>query len=155
MRIQSILVICTGNICRSPMGERILQRHIQAIAVSSAGTHGLSGQPAEPQAIAVAAAHGVSLDNHVARMLTTAMLKQHDLILAMEQAHINHISQIAPEIRGKTLLFGQWLEKQEIPDPYGQHGEAFEYVFRLLDAASREWAKRLKVKELRTCRRTH
>jgi protein-tyrosine phosphatase len=134
------------------MGEGILQRQIPEIAIGSAGTSGLTGQGVYAQALEVAAAHGISLDNHVARAVTVPMLKQYDLILAMEQAHINRISQIAPEVRGKVLLYGKWLGGQEIPDPYGQSRDAFEYVFRLLGEASQEWASRLTIKGLRTCR---
>ena len=50
---------------------------------------------------------------------------------------------MAPESRGKSLLFGQWLEPQDIPDPYRKSREAFEYVFGLLGKASQEWARRL------------
>ena len=62
-----------------------------------------------------------------------------DLILVMEPEHLRFIPAMAPEIRGKSLLFfGQWLEPQEIPDPYRQSREAFEYVFGLLGKASQE-----------------
>ena len=60
-----------------------------------------------------------------------------------EPEHLRFIAAMAPEIRGKSLLFGQWLEPQEIPDPYRQSREAFEYVFGLLGKASQEWARRL------------
>ena len=152
MRIHSILVICTGNICRSPMGEGLLRRQLPELSIGSAGTFGLTGQGVHAQALEVATAHGISLGNHVARVVTAPMLKEHDLILAMEQAQINRISQMAPEVRGKVLLYGKWLGEQEIPDPFGQSRDAFEYVFRLLGEASQEWASRLKVKGLLTCR---
>ena len=116
------------------------------------GTFGLTGQRVHAQALEVATAHGISLSDHIARAVTAPMLKEHDLILAMEQAQINRISQMAPEVRGKVLLYGKWLGEQEIPDPYGQSRDAFEYVFRLLGEASQEWANRLTVKGLLTCR---
>lgn len=151
--IHSILVVCTGNICRSPIGERMLQQQLPALQVSSAGICALVGQPADAQARRAAAMHGVTLEDHIARQLTAPMMRQSDLILAMESEQINRISLIAPEVRGKALLFGHWLGKQEIPDPYGKSVDAFEYVFRLLGEASQEWAKRLSVKGLSTCRR--
>lgn len=151
--IHSILVVCTGNICRSPMGERLLQQQLPALQVSSAGICGLVGQPADILAQSVAELHGVVLKDHIGRLLTVPMMRQSDLILAMESEQINRISLIAPEVRGKALLFGQWMGRQEIPDPYGKSMDAFEYVFRLLGEASQEWAKRLTVKGLRTCRR--
>lgn len=83
------------------------------------------------------------LDGHVARRLTRNLMQGSDLILVMEPEHLRFIAAMAPEIRGKSLLFGQWLEPQEIPDPYRQSREAFEYVFGLLGKASQEWARRL------------
>lgn len=65
------------------------------------------------------------------------------LITVMEPEHLRFIAAMAPESRGKSLLFGQWLEPQDIPDPYRKSREAFEYVFGLLGKASREWARRL------------
>ncbi len=60
-----------------------------------------------------------------------------------KKKHIDAISQIAPEARGKTMLFGQWLGGIEIPDPYRQSQEAFEHVYQLIDKAASEWAKKL------------
>ncbi|MCU6683015.1 protein tyrosine phosphatase [Leclercia sp. 29361] len=151
--IQSILVVCTGNICRSPLGERLLQQQLPALSIASAGICGLAGHPADRHAQQIAAMYGLSLADHVARPLTAAMMREYDLILAMESGQINRISLIAPEARGKALLYGQWLREQEIPDPYGKGMEAFEYVFRLLGEASQEWTNRLTVKGLRSCRR--
>lgn len=151
--IRSILVVCTGNICRSPIGERLLQQKLPALTITSAGTCAVTGHPVDVHAQKVAALHGLSLEDHRARQLTAEMMQQCDLILAMESEQINRISLIAPEMRGKALLFGLWVKEQEIPDPYGKSMEAFEYVYRLLGEASQEWAVRLKVKGLRTCRR--
>lgn len=143
MIIQSILVVCTGNICRSPTGERLLQKHLPVIRIESAGIYGLEGQAADSRAADMIRQYGVSLQGHVARQLTHTMLRQSDLILAMESGQINHISAMAPEIRGKSLLFGRWLDNKEIPDPYCKSQDAFEYVFDLLVRASQEWARRL------------
>ncbi|WP_414164280.1 protein tyrosine phosphatase [Superficieibacter sp. BNK-5] len=143
LMFSSILVICTGNICRSPTGERLLRHTLPDMKVDSAGTFGLSGQPADATAIEIAAAHGVSLEGHIARKLTPAMARDYDLILVMEPAHIEQVTAIAPEVRGKTMLFGQWAGKKEIPDPYRKSHEAFEHVYGLLEQASKEWAVRL------------
>lgn len=140
----SILVICTGNICRSPTGERLLRKIIPDMKIDSAGTYGLSGHPADVMAAEAAAAHGLSLDNHLARKLTPAMAREYDLIMVMEPEHIEQVTAIAPEVRGKTMLFGQWLGKKEIPDPYRKSPEAFEHIYRLLEQSSQEWAKRLR-----------
>lgn len=143
MMIQSILVVCTGNICRSPMGARLLQACVPAIRVESAGIFGIDGHAADARALEICLQHGVSLKGHAARRLTLPMMRQSDLILAMETEQLNRISAMAPEVRGKSLLFGRWLDVQEIPDPYCKSQEAFEYVFSLLVGASQEWARRL------------
>ncbi|WP_320727699.1 protein tyrosine phosphatase [Enterobacter sp. 118C5] len=140
----SILVVCTGNICRSPIGERLLRQQLPDAQVTSAGIFGLEGRPADAAARAVALRHGVSLEGHVARKVTRFLLQKSDLILVMEPEHLRFIASIAPENRGKSLLFGQWLETKDIPDPYRKSREAFEYVFEQLGKASQEWARRLR-----------
>lgn len=140
----SILVVCTGNICRSPIGERLLRQQLPDAQVTSAGIFGLEGRPADANAKAVALRHGVSLEGHVARKVTRFLLQKSDLILVMEPEHLRFIASVAPENRGKSLLFGQWLETKDIPDPYRKSREAFEYVFEQLGKASQEWARRLR-----------
>ena len=139
----SILVVCTGNICRSPMGERLLRQQLPGRQVTSAGIFDLEGCPADAAAQAVAWRHGISLEGHVARKVTRSLLQKSDLILVMEPKHLRFIATMAPENRGKSLLFGQWLETKDIPDPYHKSREAFEYVFNQLGKASQEWARRL------------
>ncbi|EFC1352676.1 protein-tyrosine-phosphatase Etp [Escherichia coli] len=143
LKFNSILVVCTGNICRSPIGERLLRKRLPGVKVKSAGVHGLVKHPADTVAAEVAANHGVSLDGHAGRKLTAEMVRNYDLILAMESEHIAQVTAIAPEVRGKTMLFGQWLEQKEIPDPYRKSQDAFEYVYGMLERASQEWAERL------------
>jgi len=130
LTFNAILVICTGNICRSPIGERLLRRLLPAARVDS-------------QATEIAAERGTLLEGHVARRLTPAMVRDYDLILAMELEHIEQVTAIAPEARGKMMLFGHWTGRKEIPDPYRKNRDAFEYVYGLLEQASLEWAKRL------------
>lgn len=140
---QSVLVVCTGNICRSPVGERLLRKLLPEKTIDSAGTYGLTDEPADAVAAEVALKHGLSLDGHRGRKLTSAMARQYDLILVMEASHIEEVTRIAPEARGKVMLYGQWLGKKEVPDPYKKSHEAHEHVYGLLDQASQEWARRL------------
>ena len=133
LTFNAILVICTGNICRSPIGERLLRRLLPAARVDSAGTCGLEGSTADSQATEIAAERGTLLEGHVARRLTPAMVRDYDLILAMELEHIEQV----------TAIFGHWTGRKEIPDPYRKNRDAFEYVYGLLEQASLEWAKRL------------
>ena len=143
MRFDSILVVCVGNICRSPTAERLLKQALPHKTISSAGISALAGHAADDTATAVADQNGVSLEGHVARQLTREMCQQHDLILVMEQKHMEAVSRIAPEVRGKTMLYGHWI-KRDIPDPYRQSREAFEFTYDLLADATQAWAQRLK-----------
>lgn len=73
---------------------------------------------ADAQAKKIAKMNGLSLEGHLGRQLTPAMARQYDLILVMERIHLEQIGRIAPEVRGKTMLFGHWLNQKDIPDPY-------------------------------------
>lgn len=61
----------------------------------------------------------------------------------MEVSHLEQVSRIAPEVRGKTMLFGHWLNGKEIPDPYRKSDEAFNSVYQLIELASQSWAAKL------------
>ena len=61
----------------------------------------------------------------------------------MEHSHLEQVSRIAPEVRGKTMLFGHWLGGKEIPDPYRKSDEAFDSVYQLIDLASQHWVAKL------------
>lgn len=142
-----ILVVCVGNICRSPTGEYLLKQYLPEKTINSAGIatekSGLSGKPADKAANNVATENGCCLDTHRARQLTREMCSTYDLILAMEKGHIEAITQIAPEARGKTMLFGQWIGQKDIPDPYRQSKEAFDHAFQLIESAAKAWSNKL------------
>jgi len=138
-----ILVVCVGNICRSPSGEYLLKSLLPDKKIASAGVGALVGKPADKQACLIAETHGISLEGHQARQLTAELCHDFDLILVMEQKHIGAVTEIAPEARGKTMLFGHWLDKQDIPDPYRQSKEAFEHAYRLIEKSAAAWAKKL------------
>lgn len=139
----SILVVCTGNICRSPIGERLLRSKLPEKKIDSAGIGALVDHAADESSIFVAEKHGLSLDGHKAQQLTKSLLSSYDLILVMDKSHIDYIDRLAPEMRGKTMLYGHWLGGKEIPDPYRKSPDAFDFVWRLLDQASETWVKRL------------
>ena len=100
-----MLVVCVGNICRSPLGERALAARLDGVTVSSAGLGALVDSEADPDAARAAAELGISLDNHRARQWTGAIGAAHDLILVMEpeqrrsivQAHL--LSRDGPSFR--------------------------------------------------------
>jgi len=139
----SILVVCTGNICRSPTGERLLRQLLPNKKVDSAGTGALKGHAADATACSVAEKHNLSLADHQGQQFTRQLAQQYDLILVMEKHHQEEVSTIAPEARGKTMLFAHWLNGKAIPDPYRQSQEAFEHVYQLIEQAAEAWATKL------------
>lgn len=143
---QNILIVCVGNICRSPAAEAMLSHRLQGkgLTISSAGIGALVGNPMDKTAHEVLTEHGLEHSAHRARQVDSDMLHQADLILAMEQSHIQHIRQMAPEVHGKTFLIGKWLDDMQIPDPFRQSKPAFEHVHSLLTQSVESWLTYLK-----------
>jgi protein-tyrosine phosphatase len=90
--------------------------------------------------MAVAEQNGLSLEQHSGAQLTKELCREYSLILVMERKHIDGVCRLAPEVRGKTMLFAHWLAQKDIPDPYGKSTEAFEFVYRQLDESAKKWA---------------
>ncbi|HDV6331702.1 TPA: protein tyrosine phosphatase [Klebsiella michiganensis] len=143
LMFDSILVVCTGNICRSPIGERILRKKLPNKRIDSAGTGALVDHIADASAIKVAGEHGLSLQGHKGRQFNSNIARDYDLILVMEKTHLEQIGKIAPEARGKTMLFGHWINKRDIPDPYRKSEEAFISVYNLIEQAANGWVEKL------------
>ncbi|HHH89457.1 MAG TPA: low molecular weight phosphotyrosine protein phosphatase [Aliiroseovarius sp.] len=139
----SVLVVCVGNICRSPVGERLLARLCPDIQVASAGIHALTGHAADETAARIAAADGLSLDGHVARQFTAELAAPFDLILVMEEGHRREIHRMAPHLVGRTLLMTHWSGKAPVPDPFRKSDEFHRQVFSILKQASHSWASKL------------
>ena len=140
--ISSILVVCVGNVCRSPVGERLLASALEdrGIKVSSAGLGALVGEGADTRSAEIAARAGLSLDRHIARQFTPALGRENDLILGMEPGHRSAIARQAPELSGRCLLFDQWTGARGIADPYRKSVEFHERVFSALKEASEAWS---------------
>jgi low molecular weight protein-tyrosine phosphatase len=107
--MSSILVVCSGNICRSPIAEGLLRHAMQARpdldipAISSAGTIAMDGAPATREAVAAAGEHGVDIARHAARRLTDPMITGADLLLCMAAEHREEIEARVPAARDRTF----------------------------------------------------
>lgn len=139
----SILVVCVGNICRSPIGAALLQQALPGKTISSAGVGALVGHPADPLSIELLAERGLDLSAHSARQLTPSLIRSADLILVMEMGHKKAVDAIDPSGRGKVYRWGEWGDF-DIPDPYQRPREAFEEALVLLDRGLADWLPKLK-----------
>ncbi len=119
-------MVCTGNICRSPMAAGLLRHRLPPalqgrVVVNSAGTHALHGHQAEPLAVKTMAAAGIDIRDHRARHITREMVRRADLILTMEQAHLETIQQMLGWNKDNAQLlmnFNPLADRPEIDDPY-------------------------------------
>jgi protein-tyrosine phosphatase len=104
-----VLIVCTGNTCRSPMGEAILRSVLPDdlaghVTVSSAGSGAGEGSPAAAYAIQTASARGLDLSKHRSRPLTAALIREADLVLGMEAAHVSAARSLAPDSADRIRL---------------------------------------------------
>jgi protein-tyrosine phosphatase len=145
----SILVVCAGNICRSPTAEYLFIDKLKdnlansPVNISSAGLTALVGKSAEATATSIALTKNIDMSAHKGRQLSSALIAENDLILVMEQRHLSDLLGQYPQARGKTFLLGKWIDDTEIPDPYRQSHEAFDHVYQLIDRACSAWTKYL------------
>jgi protein-tyrosine phosphatase len=143
--VKKILIVCIGNICRSPTAESLMRDALaQAdIEVVSAGLAALVDSPIEASAQAVLVEQGHLPMDHKAVQLTSQAVNRADLILVMENRHIAGVLNVAPEARGKVFLLGKWQDDREISDPYRQGKPAFVHAYALITEAVHAWAQRL------------
>lgn len=141
--ISSVLVVCVGNICRSPVGAGLLAQACPNLRVESAGIAALVDHKADQDAASIAWENGVSLEQHTARQFTDNMAAEFDLILVLEKGHMQVTAQQAPTSSGKTMLFGQWIGQADIADPYRKSREFHIGVFEQLQQASTLWTAKL------------
>jgi protein-tyrosine phosphatase len=126
--IERILVLCIGNICRSPIAEGLLGCAWPDKTIVSAGLGALVGQPAEPFSVQLMAEQGIDIGAHRAQSVTSALVRSADLILTMDLAQKRHIEQTYPTARGKVFRLGE----ADIPDPYRQNMAVFRQTYHLL-----------------------
>lgn len=149
-RMYRILIVCTGNTCRSPMAQGLLQKMLvesglEDVDVSSAGIGTLDGYPATSFAVKAAAEKQVDISHHHSTRLTTKLVEQADLILVMADEHHDYLSQMEAS-RGKLYMFKGFPEEghadflHSVKDPVG--GSLEEYR-RTIDELERELKRML------------
>jgi low molecular weight protein-tyrosine phosphatase len=154
--INSILFVCLGNICRSPLAEGILrtvlaERGLQASTrLDSAGTGGWhAGELPDRRSIAIAASHGVDITSQRARKVLAGDFARFDLILGMDRSNVRDLRSLAPAAtRGKVHLYLEFArgDARDVPDPYYDGPEGFASVYRMIRDASDALASRLEAR---------
>ncbi len=138
-----ILMVCLGNICRSPLAEGILKHKAREQGldwtVDSAGTSAWHlGEPPDPRSVAVAQENGIDITDQRARQIRKADLEEFDLILAMDESNYRDILRLAPAAHSsKVKMIRNFVEPGAnlgVPDPYWDDN-GFDRVFLMLDRA--------------------
>ncbi len=144
--MKNILMVCVGNICRSPIAEGLLKDYAQKrdlpLQVSSAGLAAMLGRPADPNSIAIMQQRGIDIGRHQPRQLTFEMLQSANLVLVMEEWHQREIAEQFPSMYGKVHRIGKWGDF-EIPDPYKLPKDAFIESCYLIEQGLHDWQKKL------------
>ena len=142
-----VLLVCMGNICRSPTAEGVLRHFIKInglgdkVEVDSAGTHGYHvGEAPDQRTQRAASARGYNLSQLRARKVARQDLDYFDLILAMDKSNLDNLQRMAmPEQQGKIKLFMDFarnFDDDEVPDPYYGLGHGFDLVLDMVEDAS-------------------
>lgn len=143
---KQVLFLCYGNINRSALAQAHAEaRHRGPVAFRSAGFHAAEARPADPTMVDVAARGGLDLSRWRSRTVTADLVREADLILAMELAHIDRLEAQFPEAHGKAFLLGartaQGAAQVEIVDPYGQPPAQYQQVYGQVTAAVDAWMR--------------
>lgn len=146
-----ILMVCLGNICRSPLAEGILASKLpkDTFIVDSAGTGSWHvGHPPDKRSIAIAQLNGLCIDNQKGRQFTASDFDEFDYIYVMDNSNYGNVIDLAKneEHRNKVHLILNELfpgENVDVPDPYFGMTNGFETVYQMLDEVTDIIAKKL------------
>jgi protein-tyrosine phosphatase len=140
--MKSILVICEGNICRSPMAEGVLAAALPETRVISAGLNALVGSPADRAAVRLMRLRGIDISAHRAVQINRDMCLRAELVLVMSMDQRKQVEQDYPTSNGRVFRIGEF-DKVDVPDPYRQPVAAFESALKLIDQGVRAWLQRI------------
>ena len=142
MAFDHILVVCVGNICRSPMAEALLKQRFPNKIIDSAGVGALVGHPADPAALEIMSKQQIDITSHIAKQIDEQLAKKVDLIFTMSDGQTKWIEERWPFCRGKTFKLGHWMEK-DIADPYQHEMSAFETAYQDIVDGIEQWADKI------------
>jgi protein-tyrosine-phosphatase len=141
--VERLLIVCTGNTCRSPMAAALARKYMPDTEVISAGTATTTGLPASIGAMDAMQQMGLSIDDHSSRPVNKYLLEEADLILTMTENHKKAILDFMPEVADKVFTLGEFTGTNiDIPDPFGLSVEEYLKCAKDLEILIKEVAKK-------------
>lgn len=155
--VYRVLLVCMGNICRSPTAEGVLKQCIKnsdiadKVEVDSAGTHGYHvGEPPDPRTQRAALSRGYNLSQMRARRVAPQDMDYFDLVLAMDKTNLDNLRRMAPtDKHDRIKLFMDYSENfddDEVPDPFYGLGHGFDLVIDMVEDAAKGLVSELEKK---------
>lgn len=138
----NILVVCIGNICRSPMAEAYLRTALPQCSVTSAGVGALEGRSADPMAVQLMSQESIDIGGHIARQISAQDVSRADLILVMDKEQKRWIESHFISARGKVFRICE-QQGANVPDPYREGIESFQHAQQLIKTGANVWAKNI------------
>lgn len=144
---KSVLIICIGNICRSPVAEGLLKRYSEKyhldLEVASAGVHALVGDNPQPHSLAIAAAHDLDITDYCAEQVTQEMMTNYELVIALDEFVREDLLHRYPFAAGKIKKLGFLNNNMDVEDPYKKDKEAFVTMYADIDLCLHSWLKKV------------
>lgn len=141
--MNTLLVVCVGNICRSPMAQGMLAARLPGWNVHSAGLGALVGSPADEIAVKLMQEHGLDISGHRAVQITRKMCVDADMVLVMSREQRREVESLYPEICGRVFRLGEHADR-DVPDPYRQPEPVFRQALKLIDEGVASWVQRIR-----------
>jgi protein-tyrosine phosphatase len=140
--IRNILVVCIGNICRSPMAQGLIAAALPDAQVASVGLAAMVGEPADEIARELMHKRGISIDSHRAQQIGLDACQRAELILVMDGQQRRSIEERYLFAAGKVFRLCEFSD-QDVPDPYGAGRASFERALTLIEDGTQQWVQRI------------
>lgn len=141
--IKSLLMVCTGNICRSPLAEFQMRHIAPEFKVSSAGIAAVEGAGIDISTAEIAREDGLDVSGHVARQISDDVIFGHDLIIVMDRGQYDWVVHNFPQDRGRVVMLTRWSGGGNIPDPFRRSMAVHRLVHKKIVQCCHEWRRHL------------